>query len=122
MPSLPPRPCTSPRCNKFATKGARCDDHQPIAWVSSAKLSRHERGYGCEWTKIRAQRLAIDSHMCQPCLRAGRYTMAPQVDHVINKAAGGTDHIDNLQSICNDCHKLKTRIESLESRRRNAYS
>jgi 5-methylcytosine-specific restriction enzyme A len=121
MPSLPPRPCTAPRCTAYATKGARCANHQPEPWVSSAAKSRHERGYGCDWVKIRSQRLAIDDHMCQICLSMGRYTMASQVDHVINKASGGTDHINNLQSVCAPCHKLKTQSESGAKRTGSAY-
>ncbi|MBF4406127.1 HNH endonuclease, partial [Vibrio anguillarum] len=39
-------------------------------------------------------------------------TAARDVDHIINKANGGTDDDANLQSICSPCHKEKTAKES----------
>lgn len=80
-----------------------------MAW---SKLSRHERGYGTAWDKLRLTILARDSYLCQPCLTKGRPTPATQVDHIIAKAQGGTDDADNLQAICTDCHKDKTADES----------
>ena len=42
----------------------------------------------------------------------GRVTPATQVDHIKPKADGGTDEHANLQSICTDCHKIKTAQDS----------
>jgi len=70
--------------------------------------SRHERGYGREWEKLRTAALQRDKHLCQPCLRRHRVTPAAQVDHINPKAKGGTDDMDNLQSICGPCHDAKT--------------
>lgn len=78
--------------------------------------SRHERGYGYEWTKVRALVLRIDGYLCQPCERAGRPTPATEVDHIIPKSLGGDDSADNLEAICTDCHKDKTSREATESR------
>lgn len=74
--------------------------------------SRHERGYGRDWTKLRLRILARDLHLCQPCKRKGRATPATQVDHIVPKAKGGTDDEGNLQAICGPCHVAKTLIES----------
>ena len=74
--------------------------------------SRHERGYGYQWTKTRARILRRDGHLCQPCYRKGRATPATQVDHITPKSQDGTDDSDNLQGICTDCHKAKTKAES----------
>jgi 5-methylcytosine-specific restriction protein A len=38
--------------------------------------------------------------------------MASEVDHIIPKAQDGTDDFDNLQAICTDCHKAKTKAET----------
>ncbi|WP_143557744.1 HNH endonuclease, partial [Snodgrassella communis] len=35
-----------------------------------------------------------------------------EVDHIVNIAAGGTDELSNLQTLCRSCHQLKTRRES----------
>ena len=80
--------------------------------------SRHDRGYGSQWVKLRAMILQYDSHLCQPCKRAGRVTPATQVDHIIPKAQGGEDEADNLQSICDECHNAKTAQESAEAQGR----
>ena len=70
--------------------------------------SRHERGYGSKWVKTRALVMQRDMHLCQPCLTNGRPTPATQVDHITNKAQGGTDDMSNLQAICDDCHLAKS--------------
>jgi len=38
-------------------------------------------------------------------------TPATEVDHIIQKANGGTDDLNNLQSINRECHKIKTARE-----------
>ena len=73
--------------------------------------TRHERGYGYEWTKLRAHILRRDQYLCQPCLTKGRPTNATQVDHIIPKSQDGEDDSDNLQAICDQCHKEKTHAE-----------
>ena len=69
------------------------------------------RGYGWQWQRLRLEILQRDSWQCQACKRAGRLTPAREVDHVLNKAAGGTDAPDNLAAICTPCHSLKTAEE-----------
>lgn len=76
-----------------------------MPWPST---SRHERGYGTAWDKLRKLVLQRDSYLCQPCRRTHRVTPATQVDHVTPKAKGGTDDMENLQSICGPCHETKT--------------
>lgn len=55
-----------------------------------------------------------DAGLCQPCLRSGFTVLASAVDHVVNKAQGGTDDEDNLQAICGECHKAKTAREGAQ--------
>lgn len=82
--------------------------------------SRHTRGYGSEWDKIRKLVIARDKGLCQPCLRAGRVTASRAVDHITPKAQAEklrwtqakTDHPDNLQCICQPCHDAKTAKEN----------
>ena len=83
------------------------------SWDRSKQLSRHERGYGYAWEKLRKSILLRDSYLCQPCLRRGIPEPAKQVDHIVPKSQGGTDDHENLQSICEPCHKEKTLIESI---------
>lgn len=74
-----------------------------MAW---SRTSRHDRGYGTAWDKLRLRILKRDKHLCQGCLP--RPTPATQVDHITPKAKGGTDDEDNLQSLCAPCHEAKT--------------
>lgn len=72
------------------------------------RISENERSYGKNWRKVRALALARDNHLCQDCLAKGRATPATQVDHVIPKANGGGDDLDNLRSLCHSHHNEKT--------------
>lgn len=75
------------------------------------------RGYGWAWTQLRARILQRDCGLCQPCMRAGRVTLATEVDHVVPRSDGGTDGEANLQSICAECHAAKSAIERARSAR-----
>ena len=72
--------------------------------------SRHARGYGSAWDKLRLEILRRDCGLCkcQECTRLGRLRIASEVDHIIPKAKGGTDDPDNLCSINRDCHRDKS--------------
>lgn len=80
-----------------------------MAW---SRISRHERGYGTAWSKLRLRILARDKHLCQPCLRKGIVHPGNEVDHIVPKAKGGTDDESNLQAICREAHREKTTIEN----------
>lgn len=115
MPSLPPKQCNSAGCKEYSIYQGRCEKHKPKAWASSEGKTPTERGYGSVWRKIRKQALLRDNHLCLVCLSNGIYTQAQEVDHILNKAQGGDDSLDNLQSICKPCHKRKT----IEERKNN---
>lgn len=93
-----------------------------MAWGSK---SRHQRGYGAAWVKLRTKVLKRDCGLCQVCKRAGRVTIATQVDHIVSKANANrmkwtpqqTDHESNLQSICGPCHLVKTEEEQGKAKR-----
>lgn len=78
--------------------------------------TRHQRGYGSAWDRLRVGILARDMHLCQPCLAEGRATPARTVDHIKPKAKGGTDNPENLRAICDECHKAKTTAEGHEAK------
>ncbi|MGQ3051089.1 MAG: HNH endonuclease [Roseateles sp.] len=85
-------------------------------WASEARQSSAARGYDWAWNKRRLRILARDAGLCQPCLRRGHITPdCRTVDHIVNKARGGSDHDSNLQTICDgpgSCHSAKTAAES----------
>jgi len=77
-----------------------------------ARAGTTARGYGWQWQQLRLRILQRDLYQCQACKRAGRITPARDVDHILNRASGGTDDPDNLQALCKLCHAAKTEREA----------
>lgn len=122
MPSAAMRPCRHTGCGKLVSDGSGyCEAHQSDrklgTFADGRRSTRHERGYGSEWEKIRKRILSRDKGLCQVCKANDRVSVARQVDHIIPKAEGGQDEDDNLQSICITCHQLKTAAEATRGRR-----
>jgi 5-methylcytosine-specific restriction endonuclease McrA len=68
-------------------------------------------GYGKRaWKLARAERLSIDNWQCQDCGRVVTGREA-HVDHIVPKSAGGSDLMDNLRTLCRNCHSRKTVME-----------
>ena len=91
-----------------------------MAWC---KESRHVRGYGSAWTKLRETIIARDMGLCQQCKREGRLNPYRKgqgfaVDHIVAKAAGGTDEPGNLELKCGSCHLAKTEREAASAQGR----
>lgn len=121
MPSHSPRPCRHFGCGALVRDGSGyCEKHQSDRsagkFADQNRGSRHERGYGTAWEKLRKLILSRDKGLCQVCLGNGRYRPAHHVDHRVPKSEGGTDDESNLQSICRDCHRTKTQAEALRAR------
>ena len=73
--------------------------------------SSHERGYcSAAWRRTRLAVIARDAGICQICgkLVTGR----GDVDHILPKARGGTDAMENLQFAHAECHSRKTAAEN----------
>ena len=69
-----------------------------------------ERGYGGAWQRLRLRKLR-QHPLCEECQSHGRITAATDVDHILPKAAGGSDEDGNLQCLCHECHSRKSRRE-----------
>ena len=109
-----PRICQRPGCGRPLLPGQRCEAH-PLAgsFADARRGSRQARGYGASWDRLRPLILARDGGLCQACRRAGILTPGCNiVDHILNKANGGTDAPENLETICAPCHKEKTQREA----------
>lgn len=91
-----------------------------MTWPTTSSTAR---GYDWQWRKLRERVLARDSYLCLSCLQKGRLTPATEVDHVVPKSAGGSDHMDNLASTCTPCHKDKSlRDKGITPRKRIGLS
>lgn len=124
------RPCSYPGCGALVAERPRCPAHtaaQSGAFADSSRGTRHERGYGNEWSKARIRILQRDAGLCQLCLAKGIVNycagkkFGAQVDHIVPKFEGGTDEDDNLQTVCVPCHKEKTASESARAQRNGAW-
>ena len=71
------------------------------------RASAASRGYDSRW---RNQRTAYLRHhpLCVVCDAHGVTTPATLVDHILPLADGGTNVVENLQSLCVPCHAKKT--------------
>jgi rubrerythrin len=54
------------------------------------------------WSRIRQQVLDRDGYSCQMCGMAK--TSKLHIHHIMKKSKGGTDHLDNLITLCPSCH------------------
>ena len=69
-----------------------------------------ERTRGTTWMTIREKVLRQAPH-CVDCLKGGQVTPADEVDHILPLSMGGTDDLTNLQGLCYEHHKAKTKRE-----------
>jgi len=122
MPVSPPSTCRHPGCNAVVGTGSYCCEHKHDSaagkWADKSRPSRHERGYGSAWERLRRIILRRDHGVCQECKSA----IATEVDHIVPKSAGGHDAHHNLRAICTICHVAKTAIESQRHRGRSKSS
>ncbi len=59
------------------------------------------RGYGEGWEELRRATLRRDGYACTRC---GADDRTLQAHHVIPRAAGGPDDLENLLTLCRPCH------------------
>ena len=96
--------CPEPRCPEV-THGGRCPAHkrQRQRQQDAKRPTATQRGYDAEWRKLRNAVIARDP-ICQTC------GQAPSTDaaHIIPRAQGGQDTMENLRGACHSCHSSET--------------
>lgn len=50
------------------------------------------------------------------CVKCGSKDML-EVDHIVPDAEGGSNAMNNLQTLCKDCHSIKTKKEIAQAHR-----
>jgi len=74
---------------------------------------------GRPWRRFREQVMRRDNNLCQPCQRAGKLSVAKQVDHITPLAEGGAEmDMRNAEAVCLACHAKKTQAEAARGRAR----
>ena len=63
------------------------------------------------WQQLRQQVLKRDKYTCQQCHKQSDKL---QVDHIVPVRKGGLNGLQNLKTICYDCHIEKHRWDGVE--------
>jgi 5-methylcytosine-specific restriction endonuclease McrA len=79
-------------------------DEEPSILPSSSE--EPQKAEGRKTLSVRKRFLVFkrDRYKCRMCGRSG---LELEVDHVVAVAQGGTDRLDNLQTLCFDCNRGK---------------
>lgn len=95
----------------------------PDAPVWSRPVHKRSGRGGRPWQRKRERIFERDGYVCQIHLERGEVKvvtltgpLAGVCDHRVPLAEGGTDDDSNLQTICRDCDREKTQVESLRGR------
>lgn len=67
-----------------------------IRWIEKLEEIKY-------WSSIRNNILERDNYMCQLCNKKADSKL--HIHHILKRKEGGTDHFDNLITICPGCHK-----------------
>ncbi len=67
-----------------------------------------------EWRARAKEAKARDNYQCVEC----GFSETLETDHIIELSRGGSNEFDNLQTLCKECHHLKTQ----KNRRRRSYT
>jgi 5-methylcytosine-specific restriction endonuclease McrA len=70
-----------------------------IATGSYCATCRPRNGSTWAWRALRLRALDRDRGLCVVC-----GDVATEVDHIVPVELGGGDGLDNLRSLCSDCH------------------
>ena len=82
------------------------------------ELSRTEYFDSPRYRRMRKAQL-LTNPLCKLCEAKGVITAATEVDHITPRHKGGAIFdFANMQSLCHECHKEKTRAENSTSPRR----
>ncbi len=87
-----------------------CETHQPLSnRVYRKKDSPSERGYDTQWKRVRIIKLQHEP-LCEDCLERNKTVPAVEVHHIIKIKTDSNERLnmDNLKSLCEKCHKVRT--------------
>ena len=118
MPYKPRHPCAHPGCPALV-EGRFCEAHAQADARAYARYRRDpetDRRYGRAWRRIRAAYIATHP-LCEECEKAGRFTPAQEVHHILPLSQGGDHRPENLMALCKPCHSGITLAANNRARR-----
>lgn len=109
------RYCLAPHCPEMVEgRVAYCPTHAPQkVWVKKERTGAS----GWAWSRIRRRVLSLANYSCEV---PGCGRPATEVDHVVPRAEGGTDDLENLRALCIGCHASKSEDERLRGLKRRS--
>lgn len=113
MPTTPKRPCRYEGCRNLCEYGhSYCKLHLQKQMNDYNRYNRDKEVQAFytskAWKSTRMHKLR-DQPLCEECLRQNRITPAVLVDHIIPIKNGGAKlDYNNLQSLCQVCHEIKS--------------
>jgi 5-methylcytosine-specific restriction protein A len=110
MNDKPIKLCHHGNCNSITVRGNYCLDHQRVN-KSIEYRPEYRRLYASKvWKQLR-KIILTNNPMCVHCLNDDTITIATDVDHIIDHKGNVKlfYDINNLQSLCHNCHSKKTR-------------
>ena len=113
MPHAPKRPCRYPNCRNLCEPGkqyCRVHTNQQMREYNAYNRDKEAQAFynSKAWRSTRLQQLRSQP-LCEECLRNNRITPATLVDHIIPIKDGGARlDFNNLQSLCQVCHEIKS--------------
>lgn len=120
MPLRPNHPCTFRGCGKLTRNpDGRCDEHPKEAWVKRPDAPKRVTGRRLQQAR---EALFRAKPLCVMCQADGRVTLATERDHRVPLAEGGTDDPENIQGLCKDHHRQKTKREAARAMQRGRIS
>jgi 5-methylcytosine-specific restriction enzyme A len=124
MPTKPLKPCRTIGCPNL-TRERYCNQHTNGLAKERSYYDRFIRDKDSKkfynskaWNIAREQALIRDNRLCQHCLNRKRITYADMVDHIVPIKINWELRvsINNLQSLCNACHRAKTEADKRKYR------
>ena len=70
-------------------------------WLQEHKWA-YQKGVNYGYANAREHALVRDNHTCQCC---GKNNCRVEVHHIVFRRNGGSDSLDNLVTLCEDCHR-----------------
>jgi len=83
-------------------KAQEYEKNKELLEIESKKKAQKIFEIQMAWSMIRNEVLKRDNYICQICGYIGNTKL--HVHHILKRKNGGTDHLDNLLTICPKCH------------------
>jgi 5-methylcytosine-specific restriction endonuclease McrA len=89
--------------NSYKADKEEKEDAWKLGRHSTYSRTTNSNQYPLDWDELRRRVYERDNHTCSNCGRSG---VALHAHHIVPLSRGGSNSINNLKTLCEDCHKL----------------